>query len=53
MLKSIVAIVGLQLVAGTELTFELLQHDKQCFYEEIEAGTESTLEYQVGLQNAE
>ena len=35
------------LVGGTELTFELLQHDKQCFYEEIEAGMEATLEFQV------
>ena len=40
------------LVGATELTFELLQHDKQCFYEEIEAGMESTLEFQASLKSS-
>jgi len=32
---------------GTELTFELPDRDRQCFYQEIEKGTECSLEYQV------
>ena len=32
---------------GTELTFELPDRDKQCFYQEVEKGTECSLEYQV------
>lgn len=34
-------------VAAVELTFELPDNAKECFYEEIEKGTECTLEYQV------
>ncbi|KAK3590888.1 hypothetical protein CHS0354_020866 [Potamilus streckersoni] len=30
-----------------ELTFELPDNEKQCFFEKIEKGTESTLEFQV------
>ncbi|XP_063605685.1 transmembrane emp24 domain-containing protein 7-like [Penaeus indicus] len=33
--------------AAVELTFELADNAKECFYEEIEKGTECTLEYQV------
>ncbi|XP_047482275.1 transmembrane emp24 domain-containing protein 7-like [Penaeus chinensis] len=33
--------------AAVELTFELPDNAKECFYEEIEKGTECTLEYQV------
>jgi hypothetical protein len=36
---------------ATELTFELTQHDRQCFYDEIEEGQLSTLEYQVSRSN--
>ena len=32
---------------ATELTFELPDRDKQCFYEHIEKGISCTLEYQV------
>lgn len=35
-------------VAGVELTFELPDNAKECFYEEIEKGTASSLEFQVG-----
>lgn len=33
---------------SAELTFELLQHDKSCFYQVVENDIEVTLEYQVG-----
>lgn len=36
------------IVIGGELTFELPDNEKMCFYEEIEAGKETTLEFQVG-----
>lgn len=43
---SLIAIcVGLSL-AG-EMTFELPDNEKQCFFEEIDKGVESTLEFQV------
>ena len=32
---------------GTELTFELPDKEKECFYQDIEKGTECTFEYQV------
>ncbi len=32
---------------ASELTFELPDRDRQCFYQEIEAGTQCSLEYQV------
>lgn len=32
---------------GTELTFELPDNAKQCFYEDITTGTKCTLEFQV------
>uniref|UniRef100_A0A3Q3VVJ0 GOLD domain-containing protein n=1 Tax=Mola mola TaxID=94237 RepID=A0A3Q3VVJ0_MOLML len=34
-------------VLGTELTFELPDNAKQCFYEDITIGTKCTLEFQV------
>lgn len=34
-------------VAGVELTFELPDNDKQCFYENIPLNTSITLEFQV------
>ena len=37
--------VGLSI--GVELTFELPDNAKECFYEEIEAGTDFTVEFQV------
>ena len=35
------------LVLGSELTFELPDNAKQCFYEDIIIGTKCTLEFQV------
>ena len=37
----------LSFVDAVELTFELPDNAKECFYEVIEQGTESTLEFQV------
>ena len=34
-------------IAAVELTFELPDNAKECFYEEIEKGTASSLEFQV------
>lgn len=34
---------------AVELTFELPDNAKECFYEEIEAGTDFTVEFQVYL----
>ena len=34
---------------AVELTFELPDNEKQCFYEHIESGIKSTLEFQVGI----
>lgn len=33
--------------AGGELTFELPDNEKQCFYEDIPSGVKTTLEFQV------
>jgi len=42
------AIFGLLDLANcVELTFELPDSAKECFFEEIEEGTESTIEFQV------
>ncbi|XP_071378566.1 transmembrane emp24 domain-containing protein 3 [Centroberyx affinis] len=34
-------------VCGTELTFELPDNDKQCFYEELESGVKFDIDFQV------
>lgn len=34
-------------VFGTELTFELPDNDKQCFYEELEKDTKFEIDFQV------
>lgn len=39
------------LVNCTELTLELEDNARQCFYEEVKKGTKVTLEFQVGFQN--
>uniref|UniRef100_A0A4W4EU21 GOLD domain-containing protein n=1 Tax=Electrophorus electricus TaxID=8005 RepID=A0A4W4EU21_ELEEL len=39
--------VHLLRVCGSELTFELPDNAKQCFYEDITTGTKCTLEFQV------
>jgi hypothetical protein len=54
MMFGIVGIVGVVAllcgrVGGTELTFELKQRERMCFYEEVKGGEQATLEYQVSL----
>nr|XP_011419884.2 transmembrane emp24 domain-containing protein 7 isoform X4 [Crassostrea gigas] len=39
--------VLISVVFGTELTFELPDSEKQCFFEQIEKGVQSTIEFQV------
>lgn len=36
-------------VFGTELTFELPDNDKQCFYEELEKDTKFEIDFQVSF----
>lgn len=38
-----------QLAAGVELTFELLDNAKDCFYEDVKLNTTVTLEFQVSF----
>lgn len=38
--------------SGSEITFELPDNAKQCFYEDITQGTKCTLEFQVLLSPA-
>ena len=45
----ILAAFAAVLLEATELTFELPDNAKQCFYEEVEKGQKCTLEYQVIL----
>ncbi|MBN3301426.1 transmembrane emp24 domain-containing protein 3 [Amia ocellicauda] len=40
-------LLSLVLVSSTELTFELPDNDKQCFYEELEKGVKFNIDYQV------
>lgn len=42
--------VFISVVFGTELTFELPDSEKQCFFEQIEKGVQSTIEFQVKVQ---
>ena len=37
----------LAIASAEELTFELPDNEKMCFYEEMEAGVKTTLEFQV------
>ncbi|CAB0028710.1 unnamed protein product [Trichogramma brassicae] len=47
-IAALVTILGLVLgAAGVELTFELPDNAKECFYQEIEKNVTSTLEFQV------
>lgn len=43
-------LVFISVVLGTELTFELPDSEKQCFFEQIEKGVQSTIEFQVKVQ---
>jgi len=47
---SVVVLLTLIAVECTELTFELEDNARQCFYEEIKKDTKGTLEFQVSVQ---
>lgn len=40
-------LLGVYAVFGTELTFELSDNDKQCFYEELDEDTKFDIDFQV------
>ncbi|XP_067653446.1 transmembrane emp24 domain-containing protein 7-like isoform X2 [Haliotis asinina] len=44
---SVLIAVVINVVLGTELTFELPDNERQCFFEKIDKGVKSTLEFQV------
>ncbi|XP_071098853.1 transmembrane emp24 domain-containing protein 7-like isoform X2 [Haliotis cracherodii] len=44
---SVLVAVLINVVLGTELTFELPDNERQCFFEKIDKGVKSTLEFQV------
>lgn len=46
----VVALLALIVVECTELTFELEDNARQCFYEDIKKDTKGTLEFQVSIQ---
>ena len=46
-LAASLAVVGL--ASAVELTFELPDNAKECFFEVIEKGTEATVEFQVRI----
>ena len=43
-------LLSLSRVESTELTLELQERDKQCFYEVIEKDTKFTLDFQVSVE---
>ena len=45
-----VSFLALIAVECTELTFELEDNARQCFYEDIKKDTKGTLEFQVSVQ---
>lgn len=45
----VVALLTLIVVECTELTFELEDNARQCFYEDIKKDTKGTLEFQVSV----
>ena len=47
---SVVVLLTLIAVDCTELTFELEDNARQCFYEEIKKDSKGTLEFQVSVQ---
>lgn len=49
-LLALLLVFILDLVKATELTFELPDSAKECFYEEIQKNTTATLEFQVNKQ---
>lgn len=50
-LIGVIAVLSLlSVVFAGELTFELPDNERQCFFEQIEKGVQSTLEFQVCKQ---
>lgn len=49
MLFLVVTFWTVSTVGSIELTFELPDNERQCFYEELKAGVENILEYQVSI----
>lgn len=49
LLKFVTLIALTPYIYSVELTFELPDSAEQCFYEEIQKGTKSTIEYQVSF----
>ena len=43
----VLLLISIQYTAAVELTFELPDNAKECFFEEIEVGTDFTVEFQV------
>lgn len=43
-------LLSLSRVQSTELTLELRERDKQCFYEVIDKDTKFTLDFQVSIE---
>lgn len=50
--KILLLLSCISLSVAVELTFELPDNAKECFYEEIEAGTDFTVEFQVKFCNS-
>jgi len=47
---ALLVLVVLKPSSAVELTFELPDNAKECFFEQIEEGTEATLEFQVEIK---
>lgn len=47
--KFLLLLSCIALSSAVELTFELPDNAKECFYEDIEAGTDFTVEFQVTI----
>lgn len=48
----VILLAGSGVVQSTEMTFELPDRVKQCFYEMIEEGTEAFLDFQVSYHTS-
>lgn len=46
-LTCLLLLCGACVVSGTEITFELPDNDKQCFYEELEKDVKFDIDFQV------
>lgn len=48
----VLLVISCVLVSCTELTLELEDNARQCFYEDVKKGTKVTLEFQVSLRSS-